>query len=182
MTCLDNDAFIAAHQQNPPTASATHTARVRAFISSAGERVMVPAVGLSEYRFGFEDADRLNEVQSVLRRNYFVAPFDQSTAEIAAQLERRFTSGRSLGDVARQFGSDRVRLKADLLVVATAVQHRPKYFVSNDDLALALAQFAGLTTHRLRDLPDPTPPLPLISPPNLAPPGKPSLFEDASED
>ncbi len=76
MICLDNDAFIAAHQQLPPASSAMHTARVRAFIGLVGERVMVPAVGLSEYLFGFTDADRLSEVRTVLRSNYFIPPFD----------------------------------------------------------------------------------------------------------
>lgn len=179
MICLDNDAFIAAHQQNPPPSSAAHTARVRAFIGSAGERVMVPAVGLSEYLFGFTEADRLSEVQAVLRRQYFIPPFDQSTAEIAAQLGRQFVSGRSIGEVARAFGSDRVRLKADLLVVSTAVQHSPNHFVSNDELTLALARFAGLNAHRLSDLPDPAPlppPVPPHAPTKSDKP--PNLFED----
>ena len=162
MICLDNNALIALCQTNPQPSSVTHRDRLRAFVRDRlGERIMVPAIVLAEYLFPFADADHQTEFDAVLKASVHIAEFNLITAEVSANLGRRFAAGRSLGQVARDLGTDRVVLKADLLIVATAVQHNVDAFVTADKAAHELAKFAGLNAFRLDELPEPKPfPLP----------------------
>ena len=178
MTALDNDALIAACQLNSPPPVAVHRTRVRHFILDRGGYFMVPAIVLSEYLFKFDLPERKDEFNELLRLHVQVPPFDQLAAEIAADLGKRFAAGRTLASVARRYGTDRICLKADLLIEATVLRHQAKDFVTNDSLAHDIAVFAGIDSHLLTTLPDPpatsppippSPPTPMHSPPTLFP-------------
>jgi predicted nucleic acid-binding protein len=130
---------------------------------------MVPAIVLSEYLVKFDAADRQEEFNILLARYVHVVPFDQHTAEIAADIARRYMLEKQSGPqnaVARQVNEDRVCLKADTLIIATALQHSATAFLTNDEPADRVAKFAGLNSHLIINLPDPPPPIPI----NASPP------------
>lgn len=181
--CLDNDAAIAAFQLNPPANIAVHRARVRRFLlDHANLLPMFPAVALSEYLWKANRADLEEGIRRVIGDRMFTPAFDEVTAEIAARLGRNYAAGRRLGDVARETGTDRVVLRFDLLIVATAVQHSAQYFLTGDPGYHALARFAGLDSKFIRDLPDPPPERPYV-PPQPSQGGQPQeLFPDPSEE
>ncbi len=165
MICLDNNAVIAAFQTNPPPTSAAHRDRVRAFLRSHSKlRVMIPALVLTEYMFPFDGEAKRKEFAELARRFVFIPSFDELTSEIAAELGRRFAAERSLAQVAKQINADRLCVKIDLLIVATAVQHQGQHFITNDGGAYHIAKFAGLNAYRFSDLPDPPPPPPSLFP------------------
>lgn len=161
MICLDNMAAVAAFQSNPLPNIAVHRDRVRHFLREhSGTRLLFPAVALSEYLWKADRADLEAEIRRVVGDRMIPHPFDEMTAEIAAKLGRDYAAGRPLGHVAKETGHDRIALKVDLLIVATALQHSAQFFLTGDPGCHAVAQFAKLNSLFIRDLPDPPPPLP----------------------
>jgi predicted nucleic acid-binding protein len=180
--CLDTDAAIAAFQRDPPENIAVHRARVHRFLLDHTDLLpMFPAVALSEYLWKAEQAELEDEIRRVAGKRMFTPAFDEVTAEVASRIGRSYVAGRRLGDVARETNTDRVCLRYDLLIVATAVQHSALYFLTGDPGCHALAQFAGLDSRLIRDLPDPPPQRPYTPPPPSqgGPPQR--LFEEPPE-
>ena len=102
------------------------------------------------------------------------------TAEIAANLGRDYLAGRSLSQVAKEVGHDRVALKTDLLIVATALQHSVKFFLTGDPGCHAIALHAKLDSRLINNLPDPPPESPIPPPPEPKKSAR-GLFDDLSE-
>jgi predicted nucleic acid-binding protein len=185
--CLDCNTAIAAFQKDPPPTIAMHRDRVRYFIQQhyEGSRLLFPAIALSEYLWKAEQTALETEILRVVSEGMFAPAFDQVTASIAANLGRRFVAERKSNSEVARFTQDRVVMRADLLIVATALQHSAKYLLTNDDGCLAVATFAKIPHPVLiRTLPDPPPP----SPPPPVPPASPkraeaqgSLFPDDPE-
>jgi predicted nucleic acid-binding protein len=163
--CLDNNAAISAFQKNPPPNIAIHRDRVRHFIQDQSEqRLMFPTVALAEYLWKAVRDDLEKEILRVVGTRMVLHSFDEMTAEIAAKLGRQYAAGKSLGAVAKETGHDRIALKADLLIVATALQHAAQFFLTGDSNCHALATFAGLNGILISTLPDPPPPPPPLPP------------------
>lgn len=182
MICIDNDAAIAAFQSNPPANIAVHPDRVRAFLlANSDQRLMFPAVALSEYLWAADRAELETGIRRVVGERMFAPAFDEVTAEIAAQLGRDYAAGRKLGDVAKQTGHHRIALKADLLIVATALQHSARIFLTGDPGCLVVARFAKLDATLISTLPEPSPErqFPPVPPPSGKQKG---LFDDSSDD
>lgn len=179
MIGLDSDAAIAAFQTNPRPNVAVHRDRVRAFLRANGTlRLLFPTVALAEYLFGVDRVELDVEVRRVTADRLFTPSFDAATAEIAAEIGRRFAAGRRLGAVAQELGSSRVALKDDLKIVATAVQHQVQQFLTADDGCYEVARFAGLNAVLVRNLPDLPPDRPRVPPTPPAGSGQPRLFDD----
>ncbi|HEV3440903.1 MAG TPA: hypothetical protein VG122_26350 [Gemmata sp.] len=181
MICLDCNAAIAAFQSNPPPNVAVHRDRVRAFIRlNSPLRIAFPAVALSEYLWRADQAELDSEIHRVVGSTMFVPAFDEMTASISANLGRSYAAGRRLGDVARQTSHDRIALKADLLIVAIALQHSVGYFLTGDPGCHAVALHAKLNSILINTLPDPPPP---TAPPPPRPTGTmKDLFEGIPEE
>lgn len=178
MICLDCNAAIAAFQKDPPANIAVYRERVRHFIrQNSQSRLLFPTIALSEYLWKADRADLDSEILRVVGSRMFSPSFDEVTASIAASLGRAYVADRKkLADVVRLV-HDRVALRADLLIVATALQHSAKYLITNDDGCYAVTKFTGkITPILIRDLHDPPPAAP---PPPPRPTGKiKNLFED----
>lgn len=164
MICLDSDAAVAAFQKTPPANIAVFRDRVHFFLRSNSEqRIMFPAIALSEYLWKADLAELETAIQRVVGGSMFAPPFNPTTATISAELGRRYANGRKLGDVAKETNHDRVALKLDLLIVATALEHQPRFFLTRDTGCHELAKFAGLDSRLINELPDPPPPSPPAS-------------------
>ncbi len=159
MICLDCNTAIAAFQKDPPTNIAMHRERVRHFISEkSGSRLLFPAIALSEYLWKADQTELEAAILRVVSEGMFSPAFSQVTASIAANLGREYAAERKLADVAKKVAHDRVALKADLLIVATALEHSAKYFLTHDDGCYAVAKFARILNPILiSSLPDPPP-------------------------
>lgn len=84
---------------------------------SPKETIMVPAVALSEYLAGFPDQKKRELQLAILRRRYFIAAFDIRAAALAAEIGAM----PEANELSAKFG--RVRIKADIQIIATAVAH-----------------------------------------------------------
>lgn len=147
---------------------------------------MFPAVALSEYLWKADLAELTSAIQKVVGGAMFAPPFNDATAVIASDLGRRYANanGGKLSDVAKTTSHDRTALKYDLLIVATAVEHQAQFFLTRDAGCHRIAQFAGLNSFLIDQLPDPPPP-PAPPPPKPASPPpayrQPDIFEMLTE-
>src|SRR5438309_728369 len=103
--------------------------------------------------FGRRTVALEDEIRRVAGQLMFIPPFNEGTSEIASNLGKSYARGRPLSAVAREIGADRVALKADLLIVATALQHSARHLLTGDPGCYAVAKFAGLEAKQLQDLP-----------------------------
>lgn len=168
MICLDNDVAVIAFQKDPKPEVAVLRARIRAFLKEQNTRIMFPAVTLAEYLWRADAAELEVAIRKAVGELMFSPSFDTNTARVAAKIGRQYSAGRKMSDVARECGVDRVALKADLLLVATAVHYQAAIFLTNDSGCHRVAKFADLDSRLVRELPDPPPPV--IAAPPPAPP------------
>ena len=184
MIVLDTNAAIAAFQLNPMESSAVHRDRVRWYILGNGGRFSFPSVALAEYLVRFEQRERAAEFAELAGGGMHVVPFDRLTAEIAADIQRRYSAGRTLSKVARQDGTHRVLTKVDFMLVATAHQHGATAVLAADPTVCNIARFVGLNAIPIASLPDrpaPTPVQPAV--PQTTPrPIQSTLFDIAEGD
>jgi predicted nucleic acid-binding protein len=157
MIALDTSAIIAGFQLNPSPTNAVHRDRVRSYVQNQGGRILIPAIALSEYLYGFLTSERASQSAELMRQTVAIASFDTLTAEIAADLGRRFVGEKGRKQVARERGTHAACLLADLLIVATAFQHHASAILTSDPLVGDLAEFAGLPHYLLKNLPEPEP-------------------------
>jgi predicted nucleic acid-binding protein len=167
--CLDCNAAIAAFQNSPSPNIAFHRDRVRHFITQKHMRLVFPAIALSEYLWKADRAGLETEIRRVVGDSMFAPAFDEVTAGIAAGLGRAYAAGRGLGNVAKQTGHDRIALKADLMIVAIALQYSVQFFLTGDPGCHSVAEFSGLNSIPISSLPEPPPPSPPV---HLRPTGK----------
>ena len=184
--CLDCNTAIAAFQHDPPSNIAIHRDRVRHFIREHyGARILFPAIALSEYLWKADQAGLETAIQGAVAATMFAPAFDEVTATIAANLGRLFVAERKSNSEVARLTPDRVAMRADLLIVATALQYSAKYLLTNDTGCFTVAQFSKrITPILIRDLPDPPPPSPPATPPPPRPPSRAgTLFDvlDADE-
>jgi predicted nucleic acid-binding protein len=87
-------------------------------IKATHSTIMLPSIVVSEYLIGF-DLDAQMRQREILSKNYFVAPFDTKAGWIAAELYDKgvFDRAREESKLGKQC------LKADLMIVATAIAH-----------------------------------------------------------
>ncbi len=162
MICLDCNTAIAAFQKNPPAGIAMHRERVRHFLHEHREsRLLFPTIAYSEYLWKADSEELAAAIREVVGTTMLPFAFDEATALIAAKLGRSYadSEGGKLSNVAKKIGVDRVALKADLLIVATALQHGAEYLLTHDEGCHAVATFANIPKPFLiSSLPDPPPP------------------------
>lgn len=160
MICLDCNTAIAAFQKDPPKTIAMYRDRVRYFLRAhPDQRLLFPSVGLSEYLWKADRQELETAIRTAVGRNLLTPAFDEATAFIAANVGRKYSDLRkSVGHVAKVV-HDRVVLKHDLLIVATALQHQARYLLTHDLGCCEVAKFAGLPEPILLcELPEPPPP------------------------
>lgn len=165
MVVLDTVAMVAGFSLTPKTGTQAEAYRKRTIkfvLDDSHGKFAIPSIALSEYLFPFQMPDRQSEFLNLLKSGGYVIPFSENTATIAADLGRKFAKGKSLKKVAVEMGIDRVCLKADLLIVATALSVASTLgsILTDDKHVKEIAEFAKVKAVMIRDLPDPPPPPP----------------------
>lgn len=100
------------------------TRRYLAQLARDKERVMVPAVAVSEYLQGFPAEEHPQQLE-VLGRVFFVPGFDVRCAALAAELQ-------TIGPAARGKPGVRIAFKADAQIIATAICHGADHIVTGN--------------------------------------------------
>lgn len=113
------------------------------YLDEVEAHVVVPAIVLSEYLCHVNQNDHAATVVAIQSR-FIVPEFDVRAASVAATLFLRGQSGRVKGEP-----DSRKCLRADSLIIATAVTHHARVFYSHDDRSRNLAA----TLMEARDLP-----------------------------
>ena len=111
-------------------------------LKKAGTTIIISTVALSELLVGIKLADRTKLSAAVYKR-YFVKPLDISVAAFAADL---WDKHRNLP---QEEQTQRIILKVDVFIVATAKLAGVKIFYSDDVRCRTLATQAGMTARGL---------------------------------
>lgn len=98
-----------------------------------GSQIILPSVALSEYLTKVQENDQKDVVASLTTR-FIVAPFDVRCAALAATLFSRGASSRP-----KNKKGARTILRADTMIIATAVVHGARVFYSGDKKCRKLA-------------------------------------------
>ncbi|NOX57876.1 MAG: PIN domain-containing protein [Planctomycetes bacterium] len=117
-------------------------------LGESGSQIILPSVALSEYLTKVEE-DEQRSVIAKLTTRFIVAPFDVKCASLAAILFAKGKKNRPKGVAgARSF------LRADAMIIATAVTHGAKIFYSGDKKCRKLASsLPQLDVKGLSDIP-----------------------------
>lgn len=107
---------------------AKHGKAFIADLAAKKEPVMVSTVTVAEYLQLFDDGDQADEL-AALHRVVRVYPFDERAAVRAARLRRKLLGESGLRKL---YQGERVALKADILVVATAINAGAQTLISYD--------------------------------------------------
>jgi predicted nucleic acid-binding protein len=103
--------------------------------AEAKERLILPAQSMAEFLSGYSDEQRVASYEQL--KNFIIAPLDAKAAAIAAKLQRDWDF---LKDVAKDYGSTRQHIKADVNIIASSVAAGATMLYSNDLQMPRLAQ------------------------------------------
>lgn len=92
------------------------------------EILMIPAIALSEFLAGYDDADR-PAMEQKMTASFYIAPFDALAASIAAEIWHKKPAWQKIQS---DLTISRQCLKADLAIVATAIAHKAKRIIAED--------------------------------------------------
>ncbi len=109
-------------------------------------QIIIPAVALSEYLTPVHP-QKQRDVIARLQERFIIHPFDVRCAELAARL---FSHGRTL--VRAGAKGERVCLRADAMIVATAAVYGASVLYSGDKKCRKLEQFVPRL--EIKDLPE----------------------------
>ncbi|MCH8044425.1 MAG: PIN domain-containing protein [Planctomycetes bacterium] len=104
------------NQLPPDPERASLPARCAKLIEKLPSPILLPSVALGEYLIGCDPDTRDQELDEIAR-NYFVAPFDDKAAAIAAEI----WDNKVVDRVKREAKIGKQAVKADIQILATAI-------------------------------------------------------------
>jgi predicted nucleic acid-binding protein len=135
LICADNHLLIWGVRNVATTGQEVMIAKAVRYISFVDEQkddILVPSVVLAEFLAGVPE-ERSAAVLAVMEKRFKIAPFDTPAAVIAARIWRKVKSeNASLLDDLRQDGVSRIKIKADIQIIATAVARKADRIISHD--------------------------------------------------
>lgn len=113
-------------------------------------QIILPAVALSEYLTPIDPREHTRAI-TALKERFLIPPFDVECASLAARL---FWKGKELREVDEQMSQPGARkcLRADALIIATAVRHGARILYTGDDKCRRLA--STIKHLEVKDLPE----------------------------
>jgi predicted nucleic acid-binding protein len=156
--CLDNHILIWGVRGFATTGQEEMVSRARTLFEELDEAdadVLVPAVVVSEFLAGVAKAQHAN-LLDVLNRRFQLPPFDVRTAAVAAGLWRDAAERNPhLREQVREAfpGTERAKVKADLMILATALVRKADALYTHDGPLAKVAE--GFI--EVRKLPPPRP-------------------------
>jgi|SRR5690554_1571011 len=116
--------------------------RTRQFIEQClakGTRILVPSVVVGELLTAVEMRSHVMTL-NLLQSAFIVPPYDAAASAIFARLWQKKQESGAIDKIRRELGATRQELKADCMIVATAVAQKADALYSHD---AKLARFAS---------------------------------------
>ncbi len=113
-------------------------------LQEGNDRIVIPSIVVAEYLAGVPNDQRRKSLSEIQDR-FYCPPFDAVSALLAADL---FVRRSELPEEER--GKDRIVIKADIQIVASAKTHGTSILYSNDRGLRSLAETVGI---KASDLP-----------------------------
>lgn len=142
IVCFDTQVLIWGIQE---TSSSTQTEMIERAkhligqLSKSKARIIVPSVVIGEFLLGIPSADH-NKTLSLMRESFITAPYDLQAAARFASLWRKRVANNSIKILQDDLGATRQELRADCMIVATALVQKASCIYSHDT---KLKVFAG---------------------------------------
>ena len=95
-----------------------------------GDKILIPSIILSEFILHLPQESHTTVV-NLLTANFFVAPYDQLTALHYARIWQNQEHQNRVREI-HELGTTRNEIKADRMIVATAVAHNAERIYSHD--------------------------------------------------
>lgn len=151
IACLDNHVLLWGVREVAEPGQEHMILRAKQFFMDAEEqkvRLVIPSVVLGELLSGIEEQHH-NLVKNLSLRGFPIPPYDAAAAQAFARLWRQRKADGTTTAL-RQSGATKQELKADCMIVATALAQRCTVIYSHDG---KLKTFAG-SEIEVRELPD----------------------------
>jgi len=155
MICLDTTALIRLMQEAKNEQETSEKLQIqRAFTKWEADhlRILIPAVVLGEFLMGFDEPGRQAVVVEVMQRNFIIGAYDAEAAIRASVLRLQVGGKEGIRAIQREQDLSKQCVKADLMIVATALSHRAQLLVCEDRGVREIAPKAGLAVVRLSEL------------------------------
>ncbi len=142
IVCFDTQVLIWGVQE---TSSSTQTEMIERAkyligqLSQSKTRIIVPSVVVGEFLLGIPSEDHA-KVLNLMRESFLTAPYDLQAAARFASLWRERAANNSIKILQDDLGATRQELRADCMIVATALAQKASCIYSHDK---RLKAFAG---------------------------------------
>lgn len=139
--CIDNHVLIWGLREHAEVGQEAMIPRTKHFFGECkknGTSIVVPSVVLGELLTAIDPKVHAMVV-NLIRQSFQVAPYDAAAAVAFAQLWQQRKQAGVIEQI-RAEGATRQELKADCMIVATAIVHQTKVIYSHDP---KLKKFAG---------------------------------------
>ncbi|MBL8114456.1 MAG: PIN domain-containing protein [Acidobacteria bacterium] len=132
--CLDTNIITWGILEKCTEGQEALVAQARRFVESldrAKTRAMIPSIVLAELLQGLP-LERHEAFVRPISRRFFIAPFDAAAALAFGKLQKERESDGTIRSI-REAGRSRDQVKADIMIVATAMSHGASAIYSHDD-------------------------------------------------
>jgi predicted nucleic acid-binding protein len=129
MHAIDTQILLWAIKQSEPGREDLIARSVARFndLKGRGITIMIPSIVVAEYLPAYPVEDHPAQL-AILRKNFFIAPFDAAAAVVAAGIQCK----RLLAETHDATSMGKHCLKADVKIIATAIAHGATMIYSHD--------------------------------------------------
>lgn len=142
LVCFDTQVLIWGVQETSSSTQTEMIARARYLIgqlSQSNTRIIVPSVVVGEFLLGIPADDHIKVLNS-MRESFITAPYDLQAAARFASLWRERQESNVIRNLQEEEKATRTELRADCMIVATALVQKSSCIYSHDK---KLKIFAG---------------------------------------
>lgn len=132
---FDNHVLIWGIKEEATPGQEVMIPRTKHFIDECTKNkmtMMIPSVVLAELLTAI-DPKHHTMVNNLIAQSFLVPPFDSASAIIFARLWQERQASGAIDSIKLELGATRQELKADCMIVASALAHRAEAIYSHDD-------------------------------------------------
>lgn len=153
LVCLDTHILIWGIKEEATEGQEEMIARAKAFLEhleKTDRRVLIPAVVVAEFLLRLP-VEVHHTIVNLFQRAFFTAPFDLQAAERFARIWQAQRDTGRIQELSQSHGATKSELKADCMIVATAVARGTSCIYSNDDTLQKFAE-GYIDVHEMPDI------------------------------
>jgi predicted nucleic acid-binding protein len=142
LVCVDNHALIWGIRETASDGQEHMIQRTKQFFEWCKSKkitIMVPSIVVGELLTAIEPKHH-SMVINLLNNGFQIPPYDAQASALFAKLWREKQESGLFSEVKNELQATRQELKADCMIVATAISKKAEVLYSNDD---KLKKFAG---------------------------------------